>query len=715
MSDDQESQPTLAGLSVPTSPRPAARAAQAPGDVAETDPVVEVAVDSHLAHLDRPFEYSVPATFAETAQPGVRVRVRFAGRPVDGFVLARKSTAEHTGRLTPLLKVVSDEVVLTPHLARLCRNLADHYAGTLADVLRLAIPPRHARAEKATAASAPTESGTPGQALAGPATGPALSTGWESYPAGGAMLRRIATGEAPAAAWTALPDAGSPLGWPAALASAVAAAHASGRGAIVVTPDHRDLDRLAAALDTTVGVDAYVRITADLGPEQRYAAWLRVLRGHTQIVIGSRSAAFAPVQDLGLVAWWDDGDDNLQEPRAPYPHVREILRRRAALCGAGLIVGGYARTPQVQSWVRSGHLREVSGSSAALTAMKPRVVVAGEGHQGERDAAAATARLPSLAWRVVKEGLAIGPVLVQVPRRGYLVALSCEACRASVRCTHCSGPLRVGRAGGAAECGWCAKPDAGHPCRQCGGTARRSRVVGEERTAEEVGRAFPGARVVVSRAGQVVAAVDDRPAVVIATPGAEPVAVGGYAATLLMDGWALLDRGGLDSGVEALRRWMAAAALSRPAAQVVLVGVPPHATLPPVEALVRWDPVWLAVREVEERLALRLPPTRRAATVTGDGQAVAEAGQVLAAEPYAASLEVLGPLAVSGGRTQEDGQFRLVVRERDSRGDTSDDETPRLTDPASLPAALRGLRAGRSLRKEISALVVRLDPADLDV
>lgn len=710
MSDDQESQPTLAGLSVPTTPRPVPRAAQAPGGVAETDPVVEVAVDSHLAHLDRPFEYSVPARLAEAAQPGVRVRVRFAGRSVDGFVLARKSTAEHTGRLTPLLKVVSDEVVLTPHLARLCRDVADHYAGTLADVLRLAIPPRHARAEKSTAARAPTESGAPGQALAGPPTGPALIAGWESYPAGGAMLRRIATGEAPAAAWTALPDAGSPQGWPAALASAVAAAHASGRGAIVVTPDHRDLDRLAAALDAALGADAYVRITADLGPEQRYSAWLRALRGHTQVVIGSRSAAFAPVQNLGLVAWWDDGDDNLQEPRAPYPHVREILRRRAGLCGAGLIVGGYARTPQVQSWVRSGHLRDVTGSAVALTATKPRVVVAGEGYQGERDAAAATARLPSLAWRAVKEGLATGPVLVQVPRRGYLVALSCHDCRAPVRCTHCAGPLRLGRADGVAECGWCARPDTGHPCRQCGGTARRSRVVGDERTAEEVGRAFPGVRVVVSRAGQVVATVDDRAAVVIATPGAEPVAAGGYAATLLLDGWALLDRGGLDSGVEALRRWMAAAALSRPAAQVVLIGVPPHAALPPVEALVRWDPVWLAAREVEERLALLLPPARRAATVTGDAQAVAEAAQILCAEPYAASLEVLGPLAVSGGPTPEDAQVRLVVRERDVRGDDG-----LLAAPAVLPTALRGLRASRSLRKESGALVVRLDPADLDL
>ena len=682
--------------------------------MAATDPVAEVAVDSHLAHLDRPFEYSVPASLAQAAQPGVRVRVRFAGRAVDGFVLARKDTAEHAGRLTPLLKVVSDEVVLTPHLARLCRELADHYAGTLADVLRLAVPPRHARAEKATPARRPAAED---QATTTSSTGhPSLAlTGWEDYPAGAAMLSRIAMGEAPAAAWTALPDAGSSQGWPAALATAVAAARTSGRGAIVVTPDHRDLDRLAAALDAALGADSYVRLTADLGPEQRYSGWLRALRGHTHIVIGSRSAAFAPVQDLGLLAWWDDGDDNLQEPRAPYPHVREILRRRAGLSGAGLLVGGYARTPQVQAWVRDGPLREVPGSSAALAARRPRVIVAGEGHESERDAAAATARLPSVAWRAVKEGLASGPVLVQVPRRGYLVALSCEDCRTPVRCAHCSGPLRVGRAGGPAECAWCARPDAGRPCRHCGATARRSSLVGEARTAEEVGRAFPGVRVVVSRAGQVLAAVDDRPAVVVATPGAEPVAAGGYAATLLLDGWAMLDRGGLDSGVEALRRWMAAAALTRPGATVVLGGVPPHATLPPVEALVRWDPVWLAVRELEERLVLGLPPARRAASVTGEPEAVAAAEQVLTGQPYAAQLEVLGPLAVSGDPAEEGGQRRLVVREGPPVAHEVAAQGVHRADSANLLTALRDLRAGRSLRKEGGGLLVRLDPPDLDI
>lgn len=693
-------QPTLAGLAVPARAEPAQQSST-------VDPVAEVLVDSHLAHLDRPFEYAVPPDLDDLARPGVRVRVRFAGRVVDGYLLARKAESEHPGRLAPVLKVVSAEAVLTPHLARLGRDLADHYAGTLADVLRLAIPPRHARAEKALPLEPPTQPDPHGTRAPADARADAVpGAAWGPYPAGAALVRRLAAGESPAAAWTAVPDGGSLAGWPADLAAAVAAVRASGRGSVVVLPDHRDVDRVADALDEAVGATAYVRLTADLGPEQRYLAWLQALRGHVRIVIGSRSAAFAPVRDLGLVAWWDDGDDNLQEPRAPYPHVREILRRRAQLDGAGLLVGGYTTTPQVQHWVSRGDLRAVRGSAQAVADRAPRVIVAGEGHQGARDAGAASARLPSVAWRAVRDGLLSGPVLVQVPRRGYLVALSCERCRAPVRCGTCAGPLRVPGAGAVAACAWCGRADSGRPCRECGERSRRSRIVGQERTAEEVGRAFPGTRVLSSRAGHVLASVPGRPAVVVATPGAEPVAEGGFAATLLLDGWALVDRGGLDSGVEALRRWTAAAALCRPGAQVVLVGVPPHAGLRPVEALVRWDPVWLSRRELEERAALGLPPVRRTATVTGDPESVAAAAGRLGEEGGGGPVEIFGPMPLREGVGDGPPVLRLVVRERAGDGQRSH---------TALPQMLRDVRAARSLRKTDGDLQVRLDPGDLDL
>ena len=115
--------------------------------VAGVDPVARVLVETPLAHLDRPFDYAVPESMAGRAVPGARVKVRFAGKDLDGFVVARAASSEHTGTLTPLRRVVSPEPVLLPAVADLAGVLAERYAGTRADVLRLAVPARHATTE----------------------------------------------------------------------------------------------------------------------------------------------------------------------------------------------------------------------------------------------------------------------------------------------------------------------------------------------------------------------------------------------------------------------------------------------------------------------------------------------------------------------------------------------------------------------------------------
>ncbi|MBK8757617.1 MAG: primosome assembly protein PriA [Actinomycetales bacterium] len=660
-------------------------------------PVAAVVVDSGLAHLDREFEYAVPADLSESAQPGVRVRVRFAGRDVDGFVVARRADAEHEGRLAPLRRVVSPEPVLTPEQIALCRAVAHRYAGVLGDLLRLAIPPRHAAAERALDAH-------PVPALDPP---PAPDPGpWTAYPAGPAFLRRIAAGEAPAASWLALPGQPVEADWPHALAVAAGTAAAAGRGVLLVVPDQRDLIRVEAQLIGLLGAGCVVRLTAEQGPQARYTAWLKALRGHVRVVVGTRAAAFAPVQRLGLVAWWDDGDDLHQEPRAPYPHVREVLALRAQLAGAALLSAGFTRSVPIQQRVESGEYASVTGAPATVRAAAPRVIIAGEGSDPERDGPAARAHLPSAAWRAAKSALADGPVLVQVPRRGYLPALSCQVCRAPAGCPRCHGPMAIPAPGQSGRCRWCAGDfgPQGFVCPHCEGTTLRSATVGARRTAEELGRAFPGVPLVTSGSGEVTAAVPSRPALVVATPGAEPIAEGGYRAALLLDAWALLERADLDAGIEALRRWCAAAALVRPAdagGVVVVAGVPAGQSAPPVEALVRWDPAWLAARELSERIDLRLPPASAVARLAGSRRAVLAAADEVAA---AVAVERLGPLPIPATRHTGSGagdpaavaQVQVVVR------------TPLIHAPA-LAQALTAVRAVRSARKDPEPLTIRVD------
>ncbi|MEU3554055.1 primosomal protein N' [Streptomyces fragilis] len=672
--------------------------------VAEHLPVARVLVDKGVLHLDRYFDYAVPADLDADARPGVRVRVRFgAGRGrvrggrreggglVDGFIVERLAESDYSGPLAALAQVVSPEPVLGPDLLALCRAVADRYAGSLADVLQLAVPPRNATAERA-----PSPDPLPPPAAPAPGS-------WSRYEQGPAFLESLALGGSPRAVWNALPGPG----WSEEIARAVAAALASGRGALVVVPDGRVAARVDAALTTVLGEGRHVLLTADAGPEKRYRQWLAVRRGSVRAVVGTRAAMFAPVRDLGLVVVWDDGDDSHSEPHAPQPHAREVLELRAAHAHCGFLLGAWSTTVEAAQLVESGWARPLVAGRALVRAAAPLVRTVGD-HDLARDEAARSARLPTLAWQVAREGLRSGPVLVQVPRRGYVPRLACANCRTPARCRHCAGPLE-GQDETRLACAWCGRAEPEWHCPECGALRLRASVVGARRTAEELGRAFPSVPVRTSGREQVLDTVPGSPALVVSTPGAEPVAEGGYAAALLLDGWAMLGRQDLRSDEQALRRWIAAAALVRgqeAGGTVVVVAEP---TLRPVQALVRWDPVGHALRELSERAELGFPPVSRMAAVSGPPEAVAE---FLSAAELPAEAEVLGPVPLPvtpAGRAgaarrgaPPPGEIweRALVRVPPGRG-------------AALAAALKSAQAARMARGGATPVRLRIDPPDI--
>ncbi|MEC3992914.1 primosomal protein N' [Actinacidiphila sp. DG2A-62] len=679
-------------------PRPADRPRALPrtwrgAALADGLPVARVLVDKGLVHLDQFFDYAVPAAMDADAQPGVRVRVRFGARVVkgrreggtlhDGFIVERRADSDFHGPLAPLAQVLSPEQVLGPQLLDLCRQVADRYAGALADVVQLAVPPRMARAERD-----PSPERLPDPALPEPGS-------WTRYTTGPAYLQALARGDTPRAVWLALPGPH----WPRELATALATALATGRGALAVLPDGRAAARVDAALTELIGAGRHVLLTADAGPEERYRRWLAVSRGAVRCVVGTRAATFAPVADLGLVALWDDGDSSHAEQHAPQPHARDVLLLRAREQRTALLLGGVTSTVEGAQLVESGWALPLAAAREQVRAAAPLVRTVSDADQA-RDEAARAARLPTLAWQVTREALATGPVLVQVPRRGYVPRLACDRCREPARCAACAGPLEVGEQGGTPACGWCGRPAADWSCAQCGGFRLRAQVVGARRTAEELGRAFAGVPVRTSGRDTVLATVGDSPALIVATPGAEPVPDGpGYAAALLLDGWALLNRPDLRAGEEALRRWALAAALVRPAADGGTVVVLAEPTLRPVQALVRWDPAGHALRELAERAELRFPPVARMAAVSGPPAAVADLVDTVRLPPGA---DLLGPVPAVAppGRPRGEAWERLLVRVPPAAG-------------AALAAALKHARVHRAARSAPGPLIIRLDPPDI--
>jgi primosomal protein N' (replication factor Y) (superfamily II helicase) len=665
---------TLPGLRATVRASRARRPARAaPEPSAAVDPVARVLVDTPLAHLDRAFDYTVPASLAESAVPGARVKVRFAGKDLPGFVVARVAASDHTGTLSPLRTVVSPERVLSPAIAGLAETLAERYAGTRADVLRLAVPPRHATTEKQPS---PAE----GPLSVDPA---AARRAWAAYPTAGSFLDHLASGGAPRAVWSAAPGAD----WPLLLAQAAATTLAGGRGSVLCVPDRRDVARLDAALTAVLGTGHHVVLTAGAGPARRYREFLAVSRGTRRVVVGTRAAAFAPVADLGLVAIWDDGDDLHAEPRAPYPHARETLLTRAVREGAAALLGAFSRSVEAEQLLATGWAHELALPRDELRSAVTVAVTGDTDVALERDPLARASRLPKQAYDALAAGLERGPVLVQTPRQGYAASLACERCRTPARCATCSGPLVVADRAAPPTCRWCGTVAEAWACRECGHRGLRAPVVGERRTAEELGRAFPTLPVVASGGDHVVESVPARPAVVVATPGAEPVADGGYAAVLLLDTWLALARADLRTDEEALRRWLNAAGLVAPGGTVVAVGDPAH---PALQALVRWDPDGHARRETDARAEAHLPPASRLATVTGEPGAVDDALTLLDLPPGA---EVLGPVPV------DDDACRVVVRVPRAHG-------------LALSRALGEVQRVRSARK-LDAVRIQVDPVTL--
>ena len=695
--------PALRDALIPAAPEPVNVAAELEAS-GVPNPVARVRVDSTLPQVDRTFDYRVPAELSEDAVPGARVRVLFNGHELTGYIEERAATTDWTRTsLLPIKSVLSRVPSVAPEIFALAEALADRYASTVANVLRLAVPPRiaaldkkyapllpgyesaylgdsapesehvesehaalgHAEPESSAASDTSTHAdpyawlatpGAPAPFVLDPPTlnpdAPDAASVFSDYENGAEFIEDVAAGAATRAVMTVLPGHLEHT-WADVLATALAAAATSGRGAIAVVPTAKNLDLLEAALAERLPADSFVRLSSDSTPHTRYHGFVKARLGRVPVVIGTRAAAYAPVANLGLVVCWDDGDSSLVERRAPYCHARDVLLLRASAENTAALFAGFSMSSEAARLVRTRWASHVRAPRALVRDYSPRIFSTGSEFELARDPLAAMARIPHLAFEHARRALARGPVLVQVARSGYIPSFSCERCRMPARCGECSGPLSVASGSSVPSCSWCGHLAQQWRCSECGFTHWRYSAAGATRTAEELGRAFPNVPVISSAGDHVRASVGPEPALVVATPGAEPVAFGGYAAALLLDADKMLRFDSLRAPEAALRRWLNAAALVRPAALEGTV-VTTASPSPVEQALVRWDPAWFARQELEERAQTGLPPAVRTAAVTGaeaDVRAFMEEflGSSALDERVREQLRIVGPVPLDQG------------------------------------------------------------------
>jgi primosomal protein N' (replication factor Y) len=599
--------------------------------------VARVLIDSPLPQLDRLFDYGIPAALRESAVPGVRVRVplRSAGRVADGFIVEIAPPGDYTGALSEIEEVVSSVAVLTPEVWALARKASERAAGNAIGIVRLAVPGRQVRVEKAFVAAEEAPRLAP---LAAPARIRGYGDG--TLESAIAARSRLAVDAIPLVAEV---QPGVWVGeWAVTMAAAAAATLAGGATAILAVPDYRDQEQLASALAAILPPERIIRLDAKQSNPDRYRAFLRCLRDEPVVIIGNRSVVYAPATNLGLIGIWDDGDPLHSEPLGPYVHARDAALIRQELQGSALAFFGHARSTEVERLVEIGWVESLVPQPSVL----PKIVPTSQ--QSSEDRLAAQARIPSTAWREARAALEFGPVLVQVARPGYAPRLACADCKRSARCMKCEGPLGQKTSRSTPACGWCGALAVDWRCSNCDGEKLRFVGSGAGRTAEDLGRAFPGVRVIVADGERPILTVGAEPALVIATRGAEPIAAGGYRAVLLLDGESMVARESLRVAEDCLRWWSNAAALAARRAPIVLVGVGGALA----SAFVTWRQADFARGELADRRALRFPPAVRVATVTGTLDAVAEAVAALPVE----GADILGPVDV------DEGGVRTIVR-----------------------------------------------------
>lgn len=708
------------------------------------NPVVTVLIETPLAHLQRPFDYLLNEKTKDAAV-GCLVEVRLGSNTEKAWVIDRKGSTEVRGALQPVRRLVSPLPALSPDILQLATTLGAAHGVGASDIIRLAIPPRHARAEKAVLAqyepppgrpwgspaveTAPAPSDpTDGEEVSGaidedPPISAELAFSWSAYEAGPALLRHLASGRAPSCLWT------PPGGWagdniPRYLREMIALAMATlagGRRVIIAVPTARHMAATRSAFAHFAPQVALACLHSEGSAEERYDAFVRARLGLAEVVIGTRAALYAPLDNLGAIIIWDEANESYREPRSPGASVIEVANARASFTGgtgpAAVILGGFihstaafwltrAEAPPVAPWP---HVQPIRTESRRA---RPLIHINNE-EDASRDGPAGFGRIPARAHAIIRRGLEKGPVLIQVPRSGYINLLACARCREIARCPGCGGTMRLQpvRHSGTLtrtptpQCPWCGEIPPGFHCPACGGEELRYAQIGSERTAEELGRSFTGVPVLSSGAranAGVVATVDEKPRLVIATPGAEPWPTHGYQAAVILDVAVGAAIPGLDGLIEAARRWAVPIALTvehRAGGQVFFARSMPEVI---AAALVRGDSLAIAHAEIPDRVLLRFPPVTPLALIEGEREAVRTfASYVRQVRP----IETVGPIAID--ESERSDNVRLLARIPRA------EKLPADTAQGELARALRAARIRRSVAKIPGNLRIRLNPGDL--
>lgn len=434
--------------------------------------------------VDRPFTYVIPEDLRGKLTPGSAVKVPFgnAKEAKLGYVLSLRKEAPSGFQLREILGVAEKKLGVEEGLLSLAVWMHEHYGCMLNQALKTVLPVKEAvRARKQKGAGrAESTAGTEVEAR-------------ELTAEQSALLSELKQAEAekPGGSYLLFGVTGS--GKTEVYMRCIEEQRRQGKQAILLLPEINLTFQTVRYMEERFGGEVAI-IHSKLAKGERYRQFLRAARGEASVMVGPRSALFAPFPNLGLIIIDEEHDGAYRNDAVPRYDTREVAAKRAELSGAQLILG--SATPSVESWRRAetGEYRLLRLTARAVPGAVPASATVAdlreELKRGNRTVFSEILREKIEGCLSRQE-----QVMLFMNRRGYARFLSCRSCGEPLRCPHCDVSLTY-HEDGSLRCHYCGyKSEKPERCPSCGSPYIAGFGMGTQQLAEQTKRMFPAARV----------------------------------------------------------------------------------------------------------------------------------------------------------------------------------------------------------------------------
>lgn len=448
----------------------------------------EVALDLNTRQIDQPFTYEIPEALESQIERGTRVRVNFGHRIEEGWVVALSSQHDLPEPPKPILEVVAPAEELGSDRLELAMWLSRRYLCPVGLALRSLT--RHSKGAR-----------TPGRTW-DRALADCLPAGvgevWPAHPP-----ERLTAGQVQAIN-AILPSLGrrsfqvyllfgvTGSGKTEVYLRAMEKAIGVGRDCLLMVPEIILTPQVIDSVYSRLG-SRTILWHSGLTAKQRREAWQRVRDGSPCAVVGTRSAVFLPFRDLGLIAVDEEQEVAFKQESDPKYHVRDVAFRLGRQRGSTVILG--SATPSVESfyWAERGYYRMVEMGERVKSNLPSVDIVDMRQEIRQGQAGLFSHKLLQELEACLHRG---SQAILFLNKRGYYRSLVCQSCGYTLFCPRCSVPLTYHGATKTMNCHYCGyQAELAPHCPQCGSKPFLGRGAGTQRVEAELGRQFPGIRV----------------------------------------------------------------------------------------------------------------------------------------------------------------------------------------------------------------------------